>query len=97
MYTRTRKPSTHVRRSLLSLALLSVFGGTVAIAAEAPPVQDMRIDEAAKMQVVEAVGSILKQFYVYPEKAVTLDKVLRSEARQSEFSEQKTGRLWLKN
>ncbi len=61
--------------------LLPMFGARY----NEPPQKDMTIDQAMRVEVIEAVIKNLNQRYVFPEKAVAMEKQLRLELKNGDF------------
>lgn len=52
---------------------------------DGPPQNDMVIDQAMRVEVIEAVISNLNQRYVFPEKAAAMEKQLRLELKNGDY------------
>lgn len=63
--------------------LLPAFG----MGRDGPPQKDMKIDQATRVEVIEAVIANLNQYYVFPEKAVAMEKRLRRELKNGDYDD----------
>ncbi|MGH8105347.1 MAG: S41 family peptidase [Arenimonas sp.] len=52
---------------------------------DGPPQKDMKIDQATRVEVIEAVIANLNQYYVFPEKAAAMEKRLRQELQNGDY------------
>jgi len=86
MQASTRK---NIRR-IIWLMVIAVIGGAVFILLpflghDGPPQKDMKIDQATRVEVIEAVIANLNQHYVFPEKAAAMEKRLRRELKNGDY------------
>jgi len=86
MQASTRK---NVRR-LIWLMVIAVIGGAIFmllpfLGHDGPPQKDMKIDQATRVEVIEAVIANLNQHYVFPEKAAAMEKRLRRELKNGDY------------
>jgi len=86
MQASTRK---NIRR-IVWLMLIAVVGGAVYmllpfLGHDGPPQKDMKIDQATRVEVIEAVIANLNQHYVFPEKAAAMEKRLRRELKNGYY------------
>lgn len=86
----TRK---NLRRVILLLVVV-VMSGAVFVLLPAfgqghsgPPQKDMKIDQAMRVEVIEAVIANLNQRYVFPEKATAMEKQLRLELKNGDYDD----------
>ena len=79
-------------RHVIWLVVLAVVGGGVFMLLPAfgqsqngPPQKDMKIDQAMRVEVIEAVIANLDQHYVFPKKALAMEKQLRLELKNGDY------------
>ncbi len=88
MQAGTRK---NVRR-IVWLMVIAVIGGAVFmflpfLGHDGPPQKDMKIGQDTRVEVIEAVIANLNQHYVFPEKAVAMEKRLRRELKNGDYDD----------
>lgn len=66
-----------------ALVLLPAFGR----GHDGPPQKDMKIDQATRVEVIEAVIANLNQRYVFPDKAAAMEKQLRLELKNGDYDD----------
>ncbi len=76
------------------LTAVGVIGGAAFVLLPAfgqghngPPQNDMKIDQAMRLEVIEAVIANLNQRYVFPEKAALMEKQLRQELKNGDYDD----------
>lgn len=90
MQASTRK---NIRRSLWLLVITVIGAGVFMLLPalgqghDGPPQKDMKIDQATRSEVIEAVIANLNQYYVFPEKAVAMEKRLRRELKNGDYDD----------
>jgi C-terminal processing protease CtpA/Prc len=62
-----------------------VMFGMPSHASSGPPQNDMTVDKAVRNEVIEGVIANLNQSYVYPEKAATMGKQLKTQLQHGDF------------
>lgn len=90
MQGNTRK----ILRRVVMLTTVVVVGGAAFMLLPAfgqshngPPQKDMKIDQAMRVEVIEAVIANLNQRYVFPDKAALMEKQLRQELKNGEYDD----------
>ncbi|MEO8001305.1 MAG: S41 family peptidase [Arenimonas sp.] len=88
MQVSTRK---NIRR-LIWLMVAAIICGAVflflpalGLGHDGPPQKDMKIDQATRLEVIEAVIANVNQHYVFPEKAAAMEKRLRLELKNGTY------------
>ena len=81
-------------RRIVLLTVAAVIGGAAFVLLPAfgqshngPPQKDMKIDQAIRVEVIEAVIANLNQRYVFPEKAAAMEKQLRLELKNGDYDD----------
>ncbi len=90
MQASTRK---NLRRITWLLVTAVVCGGVFMLLPafgqghDGPPQKDMKIDQAMRLEVIEAVIANLNQRYVFPDKAAAMEKQLRLELKNGDYDD----------
>jgi hypothetical protein len=81
-------------RRVVMLTVVVVIGGAAFVLLPAfgqghngPLQKDMKIDQATRVEVIEAVIANLNQRYVFPEKAAAMEKQLRLELKNGDYDD----------
>ena len=86
----TRK---NLRRAIWLVVLAAIGGGVFVLlpafgqSHNGPPQKDMKIDQAVRVEVIEAVIANLNQRYVFPDKAAIMEKQLRLELKNGDYDD----------